>query len=125
MPVFSEQSEERLRTCDQRLQYLMRRAIQRTPIDFTVLCGFRDKEAQEAAFAAGTTTLHWPHGNHNRMPSLAVDVAPYPVDWNDEHRFELLAHYILGIAHALDMQVVWGGNWRRPHDMPHFEVKEV
>lgn len=132
MPGFSKTSEDRLATCDQRLQFLMHRAIQRSPIDFMVLCGFRDKEEQEASFAAGTTTLHWPFGKHNRIPSLAVDIAPVHVtdghtviDWNDEKSFEFLAHYVLGIAHALDLQVTWGGNWKRPHDMPHFEVKEI
>lgn len=125
MPTFSDASEQHLATCDQRLQYLMRKAILRTPIDFTILCGYRDKAAQDAAMAAGTTQRPWPTSNHNRLPSLAVDIAPYPIDWNDEKRFEMLAHYILGVAHALDMQVVWGGNWVRPHDMPHFEVKEV
>ena len=125
MPSFSEESESKLATCDRRLQFLMRKAIARSPIDFTILCGFRDKEAQEAAFLAGTSEKHWPIGNHNRMPSLAVDIAPYPIDWNDERRFEALAHYILGVANGMDLQVKWGGFWKKPHDMPHFEVQEV
>lgn len=68
--------------------------------DFSLICGFRDKVAQEKAFADKASTKHWPDSMHNveldgRPFSLAVDVAPYDVDlkapaWKDDLRIARL-----------------------------------
>lgn len=136
MPTFSARSLAQLATCHPDLQVLFREVIRYW--DCTILEGYRGKEAQEAAFAAGTTQLHYPRGKHNQQPSMAVDVTPYPIDWHDTSRFHLFAGFVLGVATQLrrhgmmDYGVRWGGDWNGDglvrdetfRDLPHYELKE-
>lgn len=135
MPHFSDKSLARLNTCDLRLQNIMREAIEVS--DFSILCGHRDKATQDQVFKDGMSQLRWPDSRHNKTPALAVDVAPYPIQWPDaendskyEHasrmgRFYFLAGLIMGIAHKHDIGITWGGAWRRFKDYGHFELKGV
>ncbi|KKM82716.1 hypothetical protein LCGC14_1316750, partial [marine sediment metagenome] len=34
-------------------------------MDFTIVCGFRNKRAQEKAFDEGKSEKHWPNSKHN------------------------------------------------------------
>lgn len=128
MPVFSALSEQRLSTCAQPLQELLREAIKH--VDFTVLHGHRGKDEQDDALRSGASTLKWPLSKHNRLPSLAVDIAPYPVDWNDTARFARLFGFIERIAQEKGIRIRWGADWNgnyrtkdeRLVDMPHIEL---
>ncbi len=136
MPLFSPKSLERLRSCHAELQVLFCEVIKHW--DCTVLEGHRNQADQEQAFASGNTKLHFPHGKHNSVPSRAVDVSPYPIDWKDSQRFHLFAGFVLGVASQLRSsgimkhEVRWGGDWDSDHqvtdetfrDLPHFELKE-
>lgn len=130
MPNFSRLSEQRLATCDARLQALLREAIKH--VDFTVICGYRSQEEQEDAFRTGRSKVRYPNSKHNTLPSSAVDIAPYPIDWKDTARFARLAGYLERIAHEQGIRIRWGGDWdgdfatadERFIDMPHFEIVE-
>lgn len=138
MPQFSALSQERLATCDMRLQIIMNEVIKR--VDCVVLEGHRGKVAQEAAFAAGKSQKHWPDGNHNSMPSKAVDVAPYlpeiKIDWGDLIAFGRLMGYIQRVADERQIKLRfgldWDGDWRSVNrdpnehflDAPHVELIE-
>lgn len=102
----------------------MTRLDRRRTFDFTVVCGHRGEASQEAAFAAGKSTKHWPDSRHNTIPSTAVDLAPYPADWNDRLGFAKLAGYVLAVADELDIEVTWGGDWNTFEDLPHFQLTE-
>lgn len=134
MPSFNQKSLERLATCHSDLQVVMNEAIKY--IDFTVLEGHRAQAAQEAAFAVGNTKLHWPDGKHNKSPSWAVDIAPYPINWKDTERFVYFAGIVMGIAHKLRDEgkithaIRYGGDWNMNtqvkdenfRDYGHFEI---
>lgn len=128
MPTLSKSSLAQLATCDPRLQRVLRYAIQW--IDFTVLEGHRDKASQNKAFDEGKSQVRWPNGKHNSLPSRAVDIAPYPIDWNDRERFVLFAGVILGISGMLGIRLRWGGDWNQDwkvkdekfRDLGHFEL---
>ncbi len=128
MPIFSNKSNILLSQCDARLQEVCNLAIE--VMDFTIITGYRDKAAQDKAFAEGKSKLKWPDGKHNQSPSQAIDIAPYPVDWHDSARFMLLAGVILGIAHQRGINLRWGGNWNgdfnlkanKFDDIGHFEL---
>ena len=129
MPSFSRVSLARLATCDSRLQSVCHAAIER--IDFTVLCGFRNERDQNDAFERGFSKVKWPNGRHNKMPSQAVDLAPYPINWSDIDRFKALAMVMLDEAKALGVKLRWGGDFNRNGlsddkfgDMPHFEIDQ-
>jgi peptidoglycan L-alanyl-D-glutamate endopeptidase CwlK len=128
MPAFSQRSLERLRTCDPDLIRLFNRVVER--FDCTVLEGHRGQEAQDEAFRTGRSQLKWPDGDHNRVPSTAVDVAPYPVDWHDIRRFDHFAGFVRGVASEMGLSIRWGGDWdgdtqvrdQRFNDLVHYEV---
>jgi peptidoglycan L-alanyl-D-glutamate endopeptidase CwlK len=139
VPQFSQTSLDRLATCDPRLQRLARLAI--LIVDFQVLEGHRDQAAQEQAVADGKSKLHWPNGNHNKLPSKAMDIAPLStdvskgkLDWGDLIAFGRL----MGIMQALAFEdgiklrfgLDWDGDFRSVGrdadesflDAPHVEV---
>ena len=122
MPKFSETSESKLAKCDNRIQRVLNRAIIVT--DFSVLCGHRGKIAQNKAFAEKKSKAQWPDSLHNELPSLAVDIAPYPIDWDDIKRFCFLAGTILTFAHLYDVPLKWAGHWKDPWDFGHFELDD-
>jgi hypothetical protein len=120
-------------TCHPDLQRVLREAIKYT--DFVVVEGHRGKAAQDAAYAKGFSKVRWPNGNHNSLPSRAVDLVPYPVDWSDApkniERFCMLAGVVLTVAQQLGVRLRWGGDWNHNadtrdegsfRDRPHFEL---
>ena len=131
MPRFGRKSKERLRTCEKDLQMLFNEVIRY--VDCSVLEGNRSKDRQNKLFDEGKSKLKYPKGKHNATPSKAVDVAPYPIDWNDRERFHLFAGFVLGIAYSMDISLRWGGDWNQNFevddnqfdDFPHFELKDV
>lgn len=128
-------SEARLAECHPKLQRLVREVVARLPrgFDLTVVEGHRGEAAQEAAYRLGRSTKRWPESLHNQLPSRAVDLAPYPVDWDDVERFAWLAGFVRAVAVDLGLgdEVRWGGDWdddsrtsdERFRDRPHFELR--
>jgi hypothetical protein len=98
--------------------------------DFSVVCGFRDKEAQTAAFESGHSMKQWPDSKHNHMPSLAIDIIPWPECYSDTKKFYLMAGRFLQIAYDKGIPVRWGGDWdgdddlrdQTFQDIGHFEL---
>lgn len=127
MPYFSDQSESRLKTCDEGLQHVCRTVIQH--YDFKVIFGHRG-EVEQNNILSVFSTKKYPDSKHNLMPSLAVDVAPYPIDWKDTDRFIHLAGMMLMAGFLLGIKLRWGGDWDRDTDMKdqtlmdfgHFEL---
>jgi len=122
MPTFGKQSAERLATCHPDLQRLMNEAIKH--VDFSITCGHRGQAEQDKAFADGNSKLKWPHGEHNKLPSRAVDVAPYPLNWNDAEAFTLLSGVILGVARMMGIKIRLGADWDGDFNMLEHSFKD-
>jgi len=130
MPRFGTRSKSRLHTCDERLQDLFKEVVK--SFDCTVLEGHRSEEKQNAAYKKGNSKLKYPKGKHNKVPSVAVDVIPYPIDWEDRDRMHYFAGFVLGIAKNMGLKIRWGGDWdmdthtkdNKFDDLVHFEIKE-
>ena len=135
MPRYSTRSKSRLATCDKRLQKVFSEVIKH--VDCSILEGHRSKERQNKLYDEQRTKVKYPNGRHNSNPSKAVDVTPYPVDWEDRERQTLFAGFVIGIARSMGIKIRWGGNWdmyeekgrlevkdNRFDDFPHFEIKE-
>ena len=119
MPAFSEKSKARLATCHPDLQRLFNAVIEKA--DCTVLCGHRGKEEQDEAYANGYSAAKWGQSKHNSLPSLAVDVAPYPVNWSSLKSWRAFAEIVKAEASRLGIKVVHGGDWKMG-DFPHWEL---
>lgn len=128
MPSFGKSSQDKLATCDPRLQKVFNEVIKH--FDCIVIEGHRGEEAQNKAFAEGKSKLKYPQGKHNKIPSLAADVLPYPIDWNDTNRMRYFAGFVVGIAATMGIKLRWGGDWNQNtelkdnsfNDLPHFEL---
>lgn len=122
MYSFSPASRKNLDECHPDLQMIMHRAIE--IVDFSIICGHRNKEDQNAAYDAGTSKLKWPGSSHNIFPSNACDAIPYPVDWDDKTGFYFLAGVITACADQFGIPIVWGGTYENFFDGPHYELKK-
>ena len=130
MPRFGKRSIGRLQTCDQKLQELFYEVVKH--FDCSIIEGHRGEERQNKAFADGKSKVKYPNGKHNQIPSIAVDVAPYPIDWSDRDRFHYFGGFVLGVAKEMGMNIRWGGDWNQDtetkdnkfDDLVHFEIKE-
>lgn len=128
MPRFGKRSKERLKTCNSDLQMVFNEVIKY--VDCSILEGHREKQRQNQLYDEGKTKVLYPNGRHNAYPSNAVDVVPYPVDWDDRERMTLFAGFVLGTAKQMGITLRWGGDWDRDFevkdnrfdDFPHFEV---
>jgi peptidoglycan L-alanyl-D-glutamate endopeptidase CwlK len=121
MAKFSKQSEAKLNELHVSLQAVLIEAIK--IIAFVIICGYRGKDDQEKAFNDGKSKAHFGQSKHNFKPSLAVDLAPCPTNWNDIASFKKLADVILKVGNQHGIQLIWGGNWQSLKDYPHFELK--
>jgi len=130
MPRYSKKSKGRLKSCDKRLQDVFNEVIKH--VDCSILEGHRSKERQNKLYDEGRTKVKYPNGRHNSSPSKAVDVTPYPVDWEDRERQTLFAGFVIGIARGMGIRLRWGGDWdmdfqvmdNRFDDFPHFEIRD-
>jgi peptidoglycan L-alanyl-D-glutamate endopeptidase CwlK len=133
MPNFGKKSLDNLKTCDKRIQEVCFEVI--TIFDFTVLCGHRGKEEQDLAFKEKRSKLEFPQSKHNKLPSIAVDIAPWfkvkpHIRWDDIRSFDFLAGHIIGVGLSKGIKIKWGGCWRMDNDLknnsfndlPHFEL---
>jgi peptidoglycan L-alanyl-D-glutamate endopeptidase CwlK len=128
VPSFSKSSRERLATCDERLQRIAFAMIEW--FDFTVICGHRDQKTQDQVFRDGFSKVKWPDGEHNEMPSRAIDAVPYPIDWKDIERMALFAGAFIATGRLMGITIRWGGDWDRDtkvqdnefDDRVHFEI---
>ena len=126
MPQFSERSRRNLITCDVRLQHVFNEVIKH--VDCTIIEGHRSETRQKELLDAGKTKVKV--SRHNRWPSMAVDVAPYPIDWKDTQRFIFFSGFVLGLAAQVGIPLRWGGDWNRNgkfgdqtfNDYVHFEI---
>lgn len=114
-------------------------AIATATEDFTVLEGVRTIERQRQLYAQGRTApgkvVTWTmNSNHFRNAKTgfghAVDLAPFPIDWNDIARFDRLGLLMFRAASIEKVSIRWGADWDRDgkprergeSDSPHFEL---
>ena len=128
MPSFSKSSQARLLTCHYDLQTLFNKVI--LIRDCIVIQGHRGQIEQDAAVDAGMSQVNWPEGKHNKTPSEGIDVAPWPLDWNNLDRFYMFAGFVLGVASEMNISIISGLDWDNDGettdqnliDGPHFEL---
>ena len=130
MPKFGKKSKSRLRTCDDELQSLFNEVVKY--FDCSVLVGYRGRNEQNTAYESGHSQVEWPNGKHNKNPSVAVDVAPYPIDWDDRERFIYFGGFVKGCAFRMGIPLRWGGDWdndtklsdNKFDDLVHYELSK-
>lgn len=131
MSVFARVSQEKLSTCHPDIQKILNEVIK--VYDVSVIEGARSYEDQRKYYESGASkTMNSKHLVQPDGWSHAIDVAPYPIDWDDKQRFAYMAGLILGIAHSMGIQITWGHDWdndgdfneHQLKDSPHFELRK-
>lgn len=133
----------RLGKVDLNLQKVVKRAIEITSQDFTITQSLRTREECAINYGKGRTAAQcvaknvpaiyaqpalpkvtWlanPYASKH-VEGKAVDLAPYPIDWNTLSKFEAIAVAMKQAAKELNIKITWGGDWVSSKDYPHFEV---
>ena len=109
---YSKLSLKRMSECHPDLQKIALELIKE--MDVTVLCGHRNKADQEKAFNSGASKKHWPNSKHNKTPSLAIDIAPYPIQWKNLEPYKEMRERIAKIAKRLGIKIRTI-SWDWPH----------
>lgn len=127
MASLGKASRGNLDECHWELQKLMERVVEIR--DISVVCGKRNKEDQDQAFAVGNSHLEWPNSKHNVEDpaglSDAVDIVPWPEQYTNELVMVHVAGIIMGVAAEMKIKLIWGGSWPGLKDYWHFERVEV
>ena len=149
--VLSKLSLGRLNGVDANLVKVVQRAIEITPQDFMVVEGVRSKEQCYINYGKGRTVAQctakgvpakyaqpklakvtWLNNplSSKHVTGKAVDLVPYPVDWNDLTKFDQVAKAMFAAADELGVSIRWGADWdndgnyreKGEYDSPHFEL---
>ncbi|RIJ04139.1 M15 family peptidase [Achromobacter sp. K91] len=122
----SQRSLDRLVGVHPDLTAIVKLAIQRTTVDFTVIEGVRTLERQHGYVARGSSqtmaSYHLPQADGL---SHAVDLAPLidgMIPWSNWQAFAGLAQVVKACAAELGVPVEWGGDWKTLKDGPHFQI---
>lgn len=147
MAKFSQRSKDALKGVHPDLVRVMEAAIADTPQDFTIVEGVRTAARQAELYAQGrtikgravkgpiVTNADGVTKKSNHQPKAdgyghAVDLYPYydgKVQVQDKdviRRLGVIARHVKDKAARLGVAITWGGDWRSPHDPPHFELKQ-
>ena len=92
MPKFGKRSKERLEGVDHRICMVLDEVVKY--YDITVIEGLRSQERQDELVREGKSKTKF--GKH--VTGEAVDIAPYPIDWNSRDDFHMLGGFVLGVA---------------------------
>lgn len=131
-------SRARLKGVHPQLVRVVERAVELTTVDFMVLEGVRTPQRQRELYAQGRTkpgkVVTWTLTSNHFVKAdgfgHAVDLCPWPVDWNDLKKFDAIAKAMFAAAAELGVRIRWGADWDRDGkprergetDSPHFEL---
>ena len=117
--VLGAKSLARLEGVHPDLVRVVKRAIEITPIDFSVTEGLRTVERQRALVAAGASqTMKSRHITGHAVDLAALVLGEVRWDWP---LYAKLAGAMKAAAKELAIPLEWGGDWKMK-DGPHFQL---
>lgn len=153
---FGSASLAKLATVEPSLRAVVMLALTKSPVDIIVLEGVRSSEQMAVNYGKGrsvaecvakgvpahfaqphlakVTWLNHPYDSPHKAQanglSRAVDIAPYPIDWDDLKRFDQVSIAMAAAALELKTPVIWGADWdhdgkpreKGESDSPHFQL---
>lgn len=117
----SQRSLDNLASVHPDLVRVVKRAIEITPVDFTVIEGIRSLERQRELVASGASRTM----NSRHLTGHAVDIVPLDergnISW-DWPLYHKLAPAIKQAARECGVPIEWGGDWKTLKDGPHWQL---
>lgn len=105
-------------SCTLNLITVMNEGLRRSPVDISIIWGFRGEDLQNSLFSSGASQKKWPESKHNTMKdgqpyAQAFDFAPYVngIPWHDTHAFAMVAGVFFAVAAEFNIKLRWGGDW--------------
>lgn len=128
---FSQRSENNLKGVNANLVKVVRRALEITSVDFTVIEGVRTLARQEQLYAQGRTApgkiVTWTMKSKH-IDGNAVDLLPV-TGWVNLSSFKAVSKAMFQAANELGVKIIWGADWngngiqeKGETDSPHFEI---
>lgn len=117
---FSARSTRNLKGVHPDLVRVAMRALEITDLDFGVTEGLRTEARQRELVAAGASRTM----NSRHLTGHAIDVVALiggEVRW-DWPLYARLALHFKAAAAELQVPIVWGGDWPKFRDGPHYEL---
>jgi hypothetical protein len=96
---------------------VVKRAIEITEQDFSVIEGIRHIDRQRKLVAQGKSTTM----NSRHLTGHAVDLAPYPLSWDWEY-FWPIVDAMQTAAEELEVDLTSGAHWENFPDGPHHQL---
>ena len=142
MYVYGRASSRNRDSCAPPLIKVMDLGLKMSPVDISIVSGFRDEDVQNLLFRQGASKKPWPMSEHNFMldgkpHSKAFDFAPHlgreiRIPWSDTHLFAVVAGVFFSAAKKLNVKLRWGGDWNMNGlttdqtfmDWGHLEIEE-
>lgn len=135
--TLGKRSLDRLKGVHPDLVGVVKRAIQITPVDFTVIEGVRTLARQKQLYAQGRTKpgpkVTWSMQSRH-ITGHAVDLGPFDAHgnilWSDPKKFMVIGKAMFAAAAELCVPLRWGYDWdgdrilmeSGEYDGPHFEL---
>lgn len=108
----SERSLKALSTTHADMQRVIKRAIQISPVDFSIIEGLRTREKQAEYVRKGASqTMKSSH-----LTGSAVDIVPFVngrLDWDNWDNIYAMTAAVQKAAEELGVNIRWGGAWVR------------
>lgn len=126
--IFSERSEDRMRGLHPKLIKTAERALSYGILDLTVpqYGGLRTTNEQKRLVKIGASkTMNSKHLVQSDNYAHAIDLAPYPIDWANIEKFQVMATLMFKASSEEGLVLNWGGHWPRFKDYCHFEISRV
>lgn len=120
MYQLGQRSKSRLEGVHQDLVKVVKRAIEISRVDFSVIEGVRTVERQKELVKKGASkTMRSRH-----LSGHAVDLGAWvdgKLSWDVEY-YHKISYAMKQAAKELDVQIEWGGDWKSFFDGPHFQL---
>ena len=96
------------------------RALELSPVDFTVTEGLRTASRQQELFKLHKSqTLASRHLTGHALDVAALMAGKVTWNWTE---YETIASAFKQAARELDLDIEWGGDWQSFRDGPHFQL---
>lgn len=130
MYKYGKRSKSNMEGIDKRLKEVLNHLIK--IMDVTIIEGKRSTKTQQEYFSKGKSKLDGVNKKSQHQLGKAVDLVPYPVDWNNRDGMYYMGGMLRGIGHMLGYNLRYGGDWdgdgktkdNKFDDLVHIEIRD-